>query len=107
MSKLYQSGFVKPRYRSVCPNEITDRLKDLLERMGLMLDESKTRQIDAKKESFNFLGFTIRYDMDINGRNTKYWNIVPAKKSEQKIQDKIKQYLKAHGTSRHREWPQD
>lgn len=82
---------------SSLPGEITDRLKGLLERMGLMLNESKTRQIDAKKESFNFLGFTIRYDMDINGRNTRYWNIVPAKKSEQKIRDKIKQYLKSHG----------
>lgn len=84
---------------SSLPDEITDRLKGLLERMGLMLNENKTRQIDAKKESFNFLGFTIRYDMDINGRNTRYWNIVPAKKSEQKIRDKIKQYLKSHGHS--------
>ena len=37
--------------------------------MGLSLNESKTRQIDARKESFNFLGFTIRYDKDIKGRN--------------------------------------
>lgn len=79
------------------PVEITDRLKNLLDRMGLMINESKTRQIDAKKESFNFLGFTIRYDLDINGRNTRYWNIMPAKKSEQKIRDRIKDYLKTHG----------
>jgi group II intron reverse transcriptase/maturase len=79
------------------PVEITDRLKSLLDRMGLMINESKTRQIDAKKDSFNFLGFTIRYDLDINGRNTRYWNIMPAKKSEQKIRDKIKDYLKTHG----------
>jgi RNA-directed DNA polymerase len=79
------------------PVEITDRLKNLLDRMGLMINESKTRQIDARKESFNFLGFTIRYDLDINGRNTRYWNIMPAKKSEQKIRDKIKDYLKTHG----------
>ena len=79
------------------PVEITDRLKSLLDRMGLMINESKTRQIDARKESFNFLGFTIRYDLDINGRNTRYWNIMPAKKSEQKIRDKIKDYLNTHG----------
>jgi len=79
------------------PVEITDRLKSLLDRMGLMINESKTRQIDAKKESFNFLGFTIRYDLDFHGRNTRYWNIMPAKKSEQKIRDKVKDYLKTHG----------
>jgi len=79
------------------PVEITDRLKNLLDRMGLLINESKTRQIDAKKESFNFLGFTIRYDLDIKGRNTRYWNIMPAKKSEQKIRDKVKDYLKTHG----------
>ena len=79
------------------PVEITDRLKSLLDRMGLMINETKTRQIDAKKESFNFLGFTIRYDLDIKGRNTRYWNIMPGTKSEQKIRDHVKEYLKTHG----------
>jgi RNA-directed DNA polymerase len=79
------------------PAEITERLKILLNRMGLTINETKTRQIDARKESFNFLGFTIRYDNDIKGRNTKYWNIMPSKKSEQKIRDKVREYLKTHG----------
>jgi hypothetical protein len=35
--------------------------------MGLSLNETKTRQINARNESFNFLGFTIRYDNDIKG----------------------------------------
>jgi group II intron reverse transcriptase/maturase len=79
------------------PVEITDMLKSLLDRMGLMINETKTRQIDAKKESFNFLGFTIRYDLTLTGGNTMYWNIIPGKKSEQKIRDKVKDYLKTHG----------
>lgn len=74
-----------------------DKLKTLLGRMGLALNEAKTRKIDARKESFNFLGFTISYYKDLKGRNTKYWNIMPSKKSEQKIRDKIKAYLKTHG----------
>lgn len=74
-----------------------EKLKSLIERMGLRLNEAKTRKINAKEESFNFLGFTVRYDADIHGRATKYWNIVPSKKAEQKIRDKIKEYLKAHG----------
>jgi group II intron reverse transcriptase/maturase len=79
------------------PVEITDRLKTLLDRMCLTINETKTRQIDAQKESFNFLGFTIRYDLDIKGRKSRYWNIVPSKKSEQKIRDKVKDYLSTHG----------
>jgi group II intron reverse transcriptase/maturase len=74
-----------------------EKLKSLIERMGLRLNEAKTRKINAKEESFNFLGFTVRYDADIHGRATKYWNIVPSKKAEQNIRDKIKEYLKVHG----------
>ena len=32
------------------PVEITHRLKSLLDRMGLMINETKTRQIDAKRK---------------------------------------------------------
>jgi RNA-directed DNA polymerase len=79
------------------PRVIIEKLKSLLDRMGLTINQTKTRLIDAREESFNFLGFTIRYDKDLKGRNTKYWNIMPSKKSEQKIRDKIKDYLKTHG----------
>ena len=79
------------------PKDVIEKLKTLLHRMGLMLNESKTRHIDARAESFNFLGFTIRYDKDIKGRDSRYWNIMPSKKSEQKIRDKVKDYLKTHG----------
>ena len=79
------------------PEEVIEKLKSLLHRMGLSLNEGKTRKIDARKESFNFLGFTIRYDKDIKGRDIRYWNIIPSKKSEQKIRDKVKEYLRTHG----------
>jgi len=79
------------------PIQVIENLKSLLHRMGLSLNESKTRQIDARNESFSFLGFTIRYDKDVKGRNLRYWNVMPSKKSEQKIRDKVKEYLKTHG----------
>ena len=85
------------------PEEVIEKLKTLLNRMGLKLNESKTRQIEAKEESFNFLGFTIRYDKDIRGRGTRYWNIMPSKESEQKIRDKVKGFLKTHGHSKAKE----
>ena len=77
--------------------QIKERLKSLLKRMGLSLNEEKTRTVSAKQESFNFLGFTIRYDKDMWDSNKKYWNIIPSQKSEQKIRDKIKDYLSKHG----------
>ena len=79
------------------PTGIVEKLKGLLRRMGLTLNATKTRQINARKESFNFLGFTIRYDRDMKGRNVKYWNIMPSPKSEKKVRKKVGDYLKTHG----------
>jgi RNA-directed DNA polymerase len=79
------------------PKQVIEKLQGLLERMGLALNQTKTRQLDARQESFNFLGFTVRYDRDLRGRRTKYWNIMPSKKSEQKVRLKIKDYLDTHG----------
>jgi group II intron reverse transcriptase/maturase len=73
------------------------KLKSLINRMGLALNQTKTRLVSAKTEGFNFLGFTIRYDKDLYGGKFKYWNICPSKKSEQKIRDKVKDYLHTHG----------
>ena len=77
--------------------QVKEKLKSLLSRMGLSLNEEKTRTVEAKRESFDFLGFTIRYDKDRWDSSKRYWNIIPSRKSEQKIRDKIKAYLQAHG----------
>ena len=79
------------------PKEVIEKLKSLLQRMGLTLNEKKTRQIDARKEGFNFLGFTIRLDKDLKGRDVRYWNIIPSRKSELKICEKVREYLHTHG----------
>lgn len=76
---------------------IKEKLKDLLNRMGLSLNEEKTRLVRAKEESFDFLGFSIRYDRSRVGSRSHYWNIIPSRKSEQRLRDKIKEYLKGHG----------
>jgi Group II intron, maturase-specific domain./Reverse transcriptase (RNA-dependent DNA polymerase). len=80
--------------------QITDaieKLKELLARMGLTLNEDKTKQINATESPFDFLGFTFRYDKDLYGRNHKYLNIFPSKKSENKLKEKIRNYLDTHG----------
>ncbi len=68
--------------------------------MGLSLNEQKTRKLDARDESFDFLGFTVRFDKDIYGRPIRYWNVVPSKKSEAKLREKVRVFLRTHGHSR-------
>lgn len=79
------------------PDVVVEKLQSLLNRMGLTINEEKTHKIDAKESSFDFLGFTMRYCKDINGRNSHYWNITPSKKSEIKIRQKVGDYLRKHG----------
>jgi len=67
--------------------------------MKLELNEEKTKIVDARKESFDFLGFTIRYDKDVYGAKRRYWNIVPSRKSQKKIRRNLDVYLKSHGHS--------
>lgn len=77
--------------------EAITQLKHLLERMGLKLNETKTRLVKAKEESFRFLGFEIRYDKDIKGRDKRYWNIKPSDKSLKKVKANIEERLKRMG----------
>ncbi|MCK4983324.1 MAG: group II intron reverse transcriptase/maturase [Victivallaceae bacterium] len=72
-------------------------MMSLLNRMGLRINEEKSKFINAEKEPLHFLGFTIRYDNDIKGRYWKYWNVFPAEKSQKKIREKIKNVLKKKG----------
>jgi len=79
------------------PQKCLDRLHHILERMELELNQDKTRLVDVVKEPFDFLGFTFRYDRDLYGRNRKYLNIVPRKKSSKSIRFKIRDYLYRNG----------
>jgi group II intron reverse transcriptase/maturase len=80
--------------------ESREKLQTILERMGLTLNKEKTKQIRSEQEPFSFLGHTIRYDKDIKGRNSHYWNICPGKKAEQRLREKISEYLHSHGHSK-------
>ena len=81
------------------PKEVRDRLTDLIGRMGLTLNEDKTREIKATETSFDFLGFTVRYSRDLFVKDRKYWDIIPSKKSELKVREKVRNYLDSHGHS--------
>jgi RNA-directed DNA polymerase len=75
----------------LCRREVQEPLKvvrRVLERLGLSLNESKTRIVDATQASFEFLGFSIRMS---RGRRTgkPYPHVRPSAKSLMKIKTKL------------------
>ena len=101
---FYQTGIKIIRYADDfvlmgkrITQEAEDKLREILGRMGLKLNEDKTRKVQAEKTGFNFLGFTVRYDRDIFGQNKGYWNIIPSYKSEKKIREKVHEFLGKSG----------
>ena len=76
---------------------VLSKLKELLERMGLKLNEEKTKKIDACKQTFDFLGFTIRYSKDLYVEGKRYWELYSSNKSEHKIRDHIRDFLDTGG----------
>jgi len=79
------------------PDYLISKLEQILHRMELKLNKEKSKLIDARYKSFDYLGFTIRYDKDLYGRDKRYWNIIPSKKSNKKLRENIKTTLKALG----------
>jgi len=78
------------------PQEILDYLNRILERMGLKLNPDKSRKINACEESFDFLGFTFRFDRGQLDWKKRYWHIEPSKKSQNKVREHLKSYFAAN-----------
>lgn len=75
----------------MCRKDVEEPLKvvrHVLERLGLSLNEAKTRIVDATEVSFNFLGFAIRMS---RGRRTgkAYPHVCPGDKSLKKIMARL------------------
>jgi len=58
--------------------------------LGLILNRDKTTTVDLKKagSSFDFLGFTFRFDRSLHGAG-RYLNVVPSEKSLKRARSKI------------------
>lgn len=69
------------------------KLTNLLEYMGLELNQEKTKVLNAKDSGFDFLGFNFSYDKSLVSTG-KYWNVKASKKSVNKLKMKLKEYLK-------------
>ena len=65
----------------------------LEEDLGLNVNRDKTSivRMDKDGEDLDFLGFTLRYDKDLKGRNKKYLNVFPSKKAVVRLRDKIRE----------------
>jgi RNA-directed DNA polymerase len=61
--------------------------------LGLRVSREKTNivQMGKRGETLDFLGFTLRYDQDLKGRDKRYLNIVPSKKAVARLRDKIRE----------------
>jgi len=71
---------------------ITKWLEGHLEaNLGLTINREKTRIVELRdgKGSVDFLGFTLRYDRDLKGRNWRYLNVLPSSKAAKRVREKI------------------
>ena len=60
--------------------------------LGLRVNREKTSivHVGEKGATLDFLGFTLRYDRDLKGRDKRYLNILPSKKAVARLRDKIR-----------------
>jgi RNA-directed DNA polymerase len=63
----------------------------LQERFDLTVNRDKTRvvKMDRAGQSLDFLGYTFRYDRDLQGRPWNYLNLCPSSKALQRERDKL------------------
>lgn len=62
-------------------------------RMDLEVNRNKTKVVNLRNdegENLDFLGFTFRYDRDLNGRPWRYLNVTPSEKALAKERDKLR-----------------
>jgi RNA-directed DNA polymerase len=85
------------------PEGVMAVLRRILERLGLTLNEAKTKTINAYEGKFDFLGFTIWMG---KGRKTGryYPHVQPSKKSLQSIKDRVTQLTQGERTIMPIDW---
>lgn len=66
-----------------------EKVKQMLEELALKLNENKTRVLDARQQSFEFLGFSFRRQR--SSKSGKWIALVePSRKSEQRFRDEVR-----------------
>jgi hypothetical protein len=66
-----------------------ETVQEMMEDLGLKLNEDKTQVVDARKESFEFLGFS--FSRKLSFRSAKRITLTePSRKSEQHFRDEVR-----------------
>jgi group II intron reverse transcriptase/maturase len=73
-------------------------LRQVLERLDLDLNETKTRVVDAREERFDFLGFSFHIRRSRKS-GKRYPHVEPARRSVQRIKARIKQPALTHNST--------
>lgn len=68
------------------------RLREILDRLELRLNEEKSRVVDAEKETFDFLGFTYRRLWN-RGQTKRFTLFTPSKKSQKRLRRRVRAVL--------------
>ena len=68
-----------------------ERLEQWLQRRGLSLNEAKTRMLDARRDSFVFLGWQVSPRQTKAGKS--YYHMEPGVKSRGKLMDRVRGML--------------
>jgi len=76
-------------------------IEQQIESARLVLNTDKTDTVRIKQDgaSLNFLGFTLRFDHDLRGRDWRYLNVFPSKKAIERIHERMRE-LTASGYKR-------
>jgi RNA-directed DNA polymerase len=66
--------------------------------LGLEINRDKTKIVDlgVTRTSFDFLGYTFRYDRDLRGRPLRYLNVTPSTKALQAEREKLRGMVSRH-----------
>lgn len=59
--------------------------------LGINRDKTSIVRMNESGGNLNFLGFAMRYDRDLQGRDHKYLNIFPSEKAISRLKDKIRE----------------
>lgn len=73
--------------------DVIDTMTFLLKRMGLSLNETKTRLVQVRNEPFDFLGFSFQYRKSRFTKGETYISVHPSKKAFQKLVANIREEL--------------
>jgi RNA-directed DNA polymerase len=60
--------------------------------LRLTVNRTKTRvvQLSMRGATLDFLGFTLRYDRDRLGRDRRYLNVVPSRRAQARVREKLR-----------------